>query len=269
MNKKTLIDIAFVSALVIAIVTLLGFSSAVYNNISYKGLVVTIDHTNNGNFFVVEEDIKDEIDDMGYIVNSHKINEIEIEAIEKRINQYPSVQSANVFKSINGLLNIDIVQRKPIIRVFSNGSSFYIDEYGYIMPLSSKYTARVMVVNGNIQMPLLPNMSFANSEIEKQGPEFKLIHELYTLSKYITQNEFWDAQISQIFVNKNKEFELIPKVGNHNILFGNSSDLEEKFTKLRLFYLKGLNLTDWNQYDTINLKFKNQVVCTKKNKNNT
>ena len=40
---------------------------------------------------------------------------------------------------------------------------------------------------------------------------------------------------------------------------------EEKFEKLKMFYTEGLNKTDgWNKYSTINIKYKNQVVCTKK-----
>jgi cell division protein FtsQ len=39
----------------------------------------------------------------------------------------------------------------------------------------------------------------------------------------------------------------------------------EKFEKLHTFYLQGLNTTgSWNKYSVINLKFKNQIVCTKK-----
>jgi cell division protein FtsQ len=48
-------------------------------------------------------------------------------------------------------------------------------------------------------------------------------------------------------------------------VFGEAKDFEEKFEKLKTFYTEGLNKTDgWNKYSTINIKYKNQVVCTKK-----
>jgi cell division protein FtsQ len=48
-------------------------------------------------------------------------------------------------------------------------------------------------------------------------------------------------------------------------VFGDAKDFEEKFEKLKTFYTEGLNKTDgWNKYSTINIKYKNQVVCTKK-----
>jgi cell division protein FtsQ len=71
--------------------------------------------------------------------------------------------------------------------------------------------------------------------------------------------------IQQIYVNTKKEIELYATIGNHKIVFGNSEDIPEKFNKLKMFYKEGLNSIDaWNKYSIVNLKYKNQVVCTKK-----
>jgi len=84
------------------------------------------------------------------------------------------------------------------------------------------------------------------------------------LAKFVDQSEFWKAQLVQIYVNEDNEIELIPRVGSHRILIGDVENLEEKFNKLMLFYEKGLSKTGWNEYSIINLKFKDQVVCTKR-----
>jgi cell division protein FtsQ len=71
--------------------------------------------------------------------------------------------------------------------------------------------------------------------------------------------------IQQIYVNKERELEFYPLIGNHRIVFGENRDTGEKLNKLKLFYTEGLNKSDsWNKYATINLKYKNLVVCTKK-----
>jgi cell division protein FtsQ len=71
--------------------------------------------------------------------------------------------------------------------------------------------------------------------------------------------------VHQINVTNEKELELYLAVGNHKIIFGDANDIEEKFKKLKIFYTEGLNKTDgWNKYSVINVKYKNQVVCTKK-----
>ena len=68
----------------------------------------------------------------------------------------------------------------------------------------------------------------------------------------------------QLHINENKEIELIPRVGNHIILLGSDEGLEAKFEKLMLFYQKGVQQIGWNQYSTINLKYKDQLVCLKR-----
>ena len=40
-------------------------------------------------------------------------------------------------------------------------------------------------------------------------------------------------------------------------------DAREKLENLKTFYLKVMNRLDWNIYKVINLKYKNQVVCSK------
>ena len=75
---------------------------------------------------------------------------------------------------------------------------------------------------------------------------------------------FLTTLIQQIYVNKDKEIELYPAIGNHKIVFGDAQNLNEKFNKLKLFYTEGLNKSDaWTKYSIINLKYKNLVVCTK------
>jgi cell division protein FtsQ len=86
---------------------------------------------------------------------------------------------------------------------------------------------------------------------------------LYRLTMYITPDKFLKAQIAQIYVNEQGEFELIPRVGSHVILLGSAEDLDDKFRRLFAFYKFGLNKIGWNKYNVINIKYKNQVVCSK------
>ena len=142
--------------------------------------------------------------------------------------------------------------------------SYYLDENGFIMPLSQNYTARLLVVNGRINEPFATRYTLNFNTLADTLKTKTLLDEIYTLSKYIDQSDFWKAQIEQVYVNKQLEMELIPKVGNHRIVFGEVENIENKFEKLMVFYKKGLSKTGWNEYSEINLKYKNQVVCTKK-----
>ena len=86
---------------------------------------------------------------------------------------------------------------------------------------------------------------------------------LFRVAIYISNDPFFKAQIEQIYVDPDGEIELIPAVGSHVILFGRADDLDDKFSKLYAFYKYGLNKIGWNKYDIINIKYKNQVVCSK------
>jgi cell division protein FtsQ len=91
-----------------------------------------------------------------------------------------------------------------------------------------------------------------------------MVDDLFTLAKFIENDNFFNSFIEQIFINENSEIELIPKIGKFTILLGNIDDLEEKFDNLKAFIQIGLSREGWNKYETINIKYKNQVVCKKK-----
>lgn len=80
----------------------------------------------------------------------------------------------------------------------------------------------------------------------------------------LREDDFWDALIEQIVVDRGEEIILIPKVGNFRIILGEVGNAEEKMEKLRLFLKDGIVRKGWNVYKEINLKFDNQVVCVRK-----
>lgn len=120
-----------------------------------------------------------------------------------------------------------------------------MDEDGKVMPLSRKYTSRVMVATGNISKKFACN-------------------ELYPFVMTLKNDRFWNALIEQIVVTGTDEVNLIPKVGNFRIVLGRLENVDKKMENLRLFLQKGITLKGWNVYKEVNLKFDNQVVCVKR-----
>jgi len=136
---------------------------------------------------------------------------------------------------------------------------------GILMPMSEKFTAHVPVANGNIFNRETEQRIRKITEQEKRDTSFSatLLEKIFMVSDYVRTNDFWNAQIEQIYINATGEMELIPRVGNQTILFGDERELNKKFEKLFTFYKEGLSKTGWNQYKTINVTFKDQVVCSK------
>ena len=137
-----------------------------------------------------------------------------------------------------------IDQREPVLRVISK-ESYYVDKEGEVMPLSTKFTSRVVVATGNV------TKEFASKK-------------LYPFVMMIRENEFWNAYIEQIVVRQNEDIVLIPKVGNFQIVLGQVDGADARMEKLMLFLKRGIAKKGWNRYKEVNLKFKNQIVCVRK-----
>lgn len=184
-----------------------------------------------------------------------RLKDLNVSEIERQLKADRFIQHAKVFTDMNGALHIHIEQREPIIRILNNkGESYYLDRTGMKMPLSPLFTARVAVASGNI-FESGPGSDSLSSYVGRS---------LLKIATYVDKDAFWKAQIEQIFVNTQSEFDLVPKVGNHIIHFGNASDLDQKFGKLKLFYTEALNLLGWELYSEIDVRYKGQIVCKKR-----
>jgi cell division protein FtsQ len=220
-----------------------------------------------GHSFVERNDIEEIITGKFGNPQGKPLHSINISLLEKIINNNPFVSTAQVFSTIDGKLVIEVEQRNPVVRIINNNNeSFYMDDEGVFMPLSDNYTARVPVANGNIFNRETEHKIRNVSDVLNSDTSFHatMPENIFRITDYIHHHEFWNAQIVQMYVNADGEFELVPLVGNQIIIFGDAVDIDEKFEKLFTFYKEGLNKTGWNQYASINLKFKDQVVCTKK-----
>lgn len=220
------------------------------------------------NEFINETDVKTFFEERHDQLMNNELRNIDITSLEKALNSNPSVENAEISYDVNGDLKVSVKQRRPLVRVInSSGESYYIDSLSKLMPMNTKATGRVIVANGAIYEPYARRYQYSVDQIAA-NPTFKevsVLDDIYEISKKIYADSLLCDLIHQIYVTPEKEFILTPIVGDQSILLGSNEDLELKLNKLRLFYNEGLNKTNsWNKYLTINLKFKNLVVCTKK-----
>jgi cell division protein FtsQ len=250
------------------LVVLLGFVNYKQTNAVCKNVIVTIDE-GVGHDFVDGNDILQLVYSKGKIVGKSFAN-INKKLLEKIVMSNPFVERVEVYSTLDGNLHIDAWQRDPIVRVFNmQNEQFFIDKNGAFMPVSEKYTPSVLVANGFIfntyaEMKIAPPPTLKNVNNIDSLTIPRMINQVYKVASFIASDTFWSANTQQIFVNELQEIELVPRVGDHRVLLGDTTDLKDKFDRLFLFYKKGLSNTGWNKYSLINLKFKNQVVCTKK-----
>lgn len=217
-----------------------------------QDVTIRIDHT-SGNFFITEDDVQEAMSAM--IPESGRLMKTDdLKQLEDRLSEIAQVDRANAFVNHAGELSVEVYQRKPMYRVIrKDNSSYYVDRQGYKFPVSGKYTARCPVITGYIA-----DNGATSGKISASNSL-----DLFELANAIVDHPLWSAQFGQVYVNQQGEYELIPRTGGHTVLLGNATNLEEKLSKLEIFYKEGLKKAGWDTYKVINVKYKDQVVCTK------
>ncbi len=201
------------------------------------------------NVFIDEKDVMDLLNTNGLAIGK-PMGSFNLRQLELMVEQNTWVKNAEMYFDNNQVLQISIVERQPIARVFLNdGSSFYLDTAVTWLPLSNKISARVPVFTG---MPTPKNADTA------------LMQHVIEIAKYIVADSFFNAQIAQIDITPDKKFELVPLIGDQLIRFGDATDIENKFKKLAAFYKNAWMQNGINTYEILDVQYKNQVVGIKK-----
>ena len=175
--------------------------------------------------------------------------------IEKNILANPFVKEIKLYQDLSNKLIVDLVQYQPIARLVSeNKKDFYIDLHGNIFPTSTKFSERVLLIHTDDNI----NYDLKNINSTDYGKK------IFTMINYIINDTFLSKIISEIDINYDKNIIIYPQVSKQKIIFGYPEQIDVKFDKLMLFYKKVLPAKGWNTYKTVNLKFKNQIICDKK-----
>jgi cell division protein FtsQ len=195
--------------------------------------------------YLDDKEILNSISKAGLSPVGKDLAKVNMAAIEKKLQENKLIKRAECYKTVDGSVRIKIYQRVPVLRIFSTKESYYVDNEGGKMPVPNNFSAYLPIASG-----------FIEDEYAKK--------QLYEFAQFLQQDKFWNSQIKQIYVAPNGDVELTPAVGNQQIILGKIENYKENLEKLRLFYDKGLSKVGWNKYSVINLKYKNQVVCTKR-----
>jgi cell division protein FtsQ len=190
------------------------------------------------------------------------VKKINLMEIENRINVLRELKVAEVYRTIDGNVHVFADQREPVMRLMpDNGGDYFVDEDGVIVRKRNLYTPRLHIVGGNITISsaMLNGVSVLDTSIKNT-----ILKDIYELVKYINDDDFWSAQIDQIYVDANNEIDLIPRVGNQTVHLGSIENFKGKLRNLEAFYDKVLPEVGWNRYSVINLEFKDQIVCKKR-----
>jgi cell division protein FtsQ len=230
-----------VVVLLVLVVFLYAFSSM--RNATRTVEIPVIKFVDEDNLFVTHETVsKLLIQNQESVTNKPK-DIIDLNRLESALNSNPMIKQAQVFMSVDGLITAEIEQKKPIARVSTN-ASYYIDETGSFMPLSTNRTARVPLITGFIEKNDLVNV--------------------YVVAKKIQTDDFLLKHVVVIHQNQDQTIDLKFRSQDFNIHLGTLKLLDKKINNLKAFYKKAMKDKTLDNYKLVNLKFDKQVICTKK-----
>ena len=170
-------------------------------------------------------------------------DKLDLNRLEKALNAQGMIEKSDVFVSIDGVLKAVVKQKTPTARVFDGDNSFYIDYEGDKMPLSANFTARVPLVSG---------------EINKKNSE-----ELAELFRIIYDDAFLKKNIIGVQIMPNGSLKMLNRNYNYQIDFGGTIRMKAKFNNYKAFFQKAVLDSSLYKYKIIDLRFEQQVVCTK------
>ena len=203
----------------------------------------------------------------GKSILGEPISEINTLEIKDELRSHLYVSNVAVYKTIVGELCVEVTQRRPEIRFMtSSGRSCYLTDDGWLVPTQLQYSMDVPIVTGNLELPSYGQIhtQSENEIVKKNMPKnYEFLNKLINFVRFIENDSDLKSMFVQINVVDNSEVELVPRVGNHIVLLGSLDGFEKKLDKLNKFYAEGLGYDGWSKYKIINLKYENQVVCSK------
>lgn len=230
---------------------IIAFTERKQGSVAVKDITVRIDNL-HANHFLDEADIMELMQFKRENLLGAGLDDVSLKGIEKKIERQPYIKKADLYSDLKGNLVVKAELRRPIARIVRNdGTDGYIAEDGTIMPVSEKFTSRVVLVSGSYVSKML---KYAN--MNDSGETKKIL----TLINRIRDHEFWHAQIAQLDIDGGSRVTFFPQVGDEEIEFGKPDNLDIKFKKLMIFYKEILPRTGWNKYNRVNLEYEGQII---------
>jgi len=210
-----------------------------------QGLNIVV-NDEQGTNFINENEVRELLVNKKVFPEGKAIKDIDLAQLESVLVVSPYIDKALCYATADDKVTIQVTPRIPVMHVLNaSGEDFYIDNCGGTMP-RGHHVIDLIVMTGHVKR------STAGA--------------LYTpLALTLSRDSFWNSRVQEVYVTETGDIELTPSVGNHTIILGDTSKLEDKLSRMKTFYTEGLDKAGWNKYKTISLKYDDQVICTRRN----
>lgn len=232
----------YIKGLVLLSLVVLLFVFSSTRNGSRKVAKPTIEFVNEQKPFITHANVSKLLIQNLEPLTSVPKETLDLNVLESALNANAMIEKAEVFLNVNGDFLAKIKQKEPIARVL-NLESYYIDNKGGYMPLSSNFSARVPMVTGYVRK--------------------KNLNTVYVIASKIDSDAFLKKNVIEIIQNKDKSIDLKLRQCHFIVQIGKLEHLDKKINNLKAFYKKAIKDKSLDKYSKVNLQFESQVVCTK------
>lgn len=183
-----------------------------------------------------------------------RLADINTNSIEQSLTQTGVISTAEVYTSYPDVLNVVVTQREPVVRIKTDAGDYYCDLTGYILPVSGAKALDIPVVTGRLPVDLQTGPTEGTDAGAWLGG-------LLAFTEKVRNNAYWSDEIEQIEVEGDGNMTLYMRKRPFHILFGTATDLNDKFSKMAVFYKTILPTEEGAGYKVVNIKYKNQIIC--------
>ncbi len=232
---------------------LMGFVQVKHNEQTIQKIDVNVSVEFDNHFVEDNDIIKAMTLDNSLGIVGKKYKDIDLKSLEERLESIKFVEDAQISADHQGTLMVEVRQSKPIARIVQPyGPHAYVGSNAATLSTSDKFTARVLIVDGPRATKLMAENYLLTDSVGQQ---------YFQLFQYIEQNEFWKAMIAQCTITENGDVVMLPQIGDYKITLGKPNQLDDKFRKLEIFFKEILPSTGWGRYHSVNVKYKDQLIC--------
>lgn len=233
-----------------------GMNSKRLSQLTCAGLNVEF---TDGLEFMTEDDVEGYLNKEYGAYIGQRLDSVDLMKVEKIICGKGVVLKAEAYTTPDGVLNIRITQRMPVLRLHKNGLDFYADKDGYIFPLKKGNAPEVMDVEGALPLEISAGYK-GNPKTEKES---EWLEGVIGLLDYMDRTGIWKRNIGRITVKQDGDIVLHPVEGKESFIFGKPDGYESKFDKIERYYTTILPAKGAGYYSTVNVKYDGQIVCRK------
>ena len=244
--RKTLIKWILLTLLIAYSAAVTAWARTEASKHSCKGIEVSIEG-GRGADSVTRQGVLEELAKMPVRIVGIPVQQLDLMRIESYLAGYSNFEQVTCALTTDGLLRVSVVPMIPEVRVFSDTASYYINKEGKRIKSNANFYVDTPIVSGDFTSTFRPQ-------------------DVLPVTRFIASDPELRELVSMVVARDADNIYLVPRILGHVINFGDTTRLAEKKRALFTMYHKVMPCKGWDEYDTISVRFRGQIVATRRDK---